>query len=78
MQNENLTDFDNEENPSNSTYLEQVVLGQQLFHVSSQDLDDVTGAKLEEIILINFLSAHPKMLKYKSLSQWTEQYCGKN
>jgi len=54
----------------------QEIIPQQLFHVSSTDLDDETGAKLDEIILIGLIAAHPASLKYKSLQWFMETYLG--
>lgn len=53
------------------------LLCQQMFHVLSDDLDDETGAKLEEVILVQLLANHPKMLKHKPLKQWVEEIIGK-
>lgn len=52
------------------------LLAQQMFHVMSDDLDDETGAKLEEVILVQLLANHPRMLKYKPLKQWVEENVG--
>lgn len=43
-----------------------------LFHVMPDDIDDETGAKLEEVILIKFLAQHPGVLKHKPLYWWIE------
>lgn len=45
------------------------IIPQQLFHVSPDDIDDETGCKLEEVILIRLIAQHIHCLKYKPL-QW--------
>ena len=52
------------------------ILSQQLFHVLSDDVDDESEAKLEEVILVQLLAGHPKVLKYKPLKQWVEENVG--
>jgi len=47
-----------------------------LFHVMSDDLDDDTGAALEEIILIKFLNRHPEILAEKNLSWFVNTFMG--
>jgi len=42
---------------------------QQLFHVFRTDLDDKTGAHLDEIILLNIIHDHLEVLSIKPL-QW--------
>jgi len=54
-----------------------ILIAEQTFHVMSDDLDTETGAKLEEVILVQLLANHPKMLKYKPLKQWVEENVGK-
>jgi len=53
------------------------ILPQQLFHVMSSDIDDETGAKVEEVILVQMLSEYPGALKYKPLKDWVDEICGK-
>ena len=48
-----------------------------LFHVMSEYVDDETGATVEEIILINFLNRHPKILAEKNLSWFVNNFIGK-
>lgn len=54
----------------------EISLAEQMFHVLSDDLDDETGAKLEEVILVQMLASTPKMLKHKPLKQWVEENVG--
>ena len=50
------------------TFTEEVI-PQQLFHVDPTDIDDESGAKLEEVILVKLIAGNPSCLKHKSL-QW--------
>lgn len=43
-------------------------LQQQLFHVEPTDIDDETGVRLDEIILLRLINQNPSVLQYKSLS----------
>ena len=52
-------------------------LAQSMFHVLSDDIDDETGASLEEVILIRHLASNPKALTRKPLKQWVEEFVGK-
>jgi hypothetical protein len=45
------------------------VIPQSLFHVMSTDIDDESGAPLDQVILVQSIAAHPEVLKFKSL-QW--------
>ena len=45
------------------------VIPQQLFHVDPTDLDDDSGGKLDETILVGLIANRPTCLKHKSL-QW--------
>jgi len=45
------------------------VIPQQLFHVEPQDIDDKTGAQLDEVILVKLIAQDPSCLKHKPL-QW--------
>ena len=49
-----------------------------LFHVESTDTHDETGALLEEVILVQWLSEYPEMLKDKPLEMWVKEICGNN
>lgn len=64
---ENLSELENFE----------MSLAQSMFHVLSDDIDSETGAKLEEVILLQHLAADPSILKYKSLKQFVEENTGK-
>ena len=46
----------------------QETIPQQLFHVESKDIDDETGAKLEEVILIKMIASNIGCLKHKPLA----------
>lgn len=48
-----------------------------LFHVMSDDIDNETGAKLEERILVEMIAANPGVLKFHPLSWWVENHTGK-
>ena len=45
-----------------------------LFHVMPTDLDDATGAKREDIILLEMIAEHPEILKFKPLSWFVEYF----
>jgi len=45
------------------------VIPQQLFHVEPTDIDDESGAQLDEVILVGLIANDPSCLKHKSL-QW--------
>lgn len=42
---------------------------QQLFHVSRTDIDDETGALLDEVILVDLIAANKWCLKHQPL-EW--------
>ena len=50
------------------------IIPQQLFHVMSTDIDDETGASLEEVILVGIIAAHPECLKHKPLKWFINTY----
>lgn len=50
-----------------------ITIPQQLFHVMRTDIDDKTGGLLDEVILVQLLSANIGCLKYKPL-QWFIDY----
>ena len=52
----------------------EVIIHQQLFHVEPTDIDDDTGAKLEEVILVGLIAQHPECLKYKPLQWFLDTY----
>ena len=45
------------------------VIPQQLFHVDPTDLDDESGAQLDEVILVGLIAKDPSCLVHKPL-QW--------
>ena len=45
------------------------VIPQQLFHVEPTDIDDDSGAQLDEVILVGLIANRPSCLKHKPL-QW--------
>ena len=45
------------------------IIPQQLFHVEPTDIDDGTGARLDELLLVDLISNNPSCLKHKPL-QW--------
>lgn len=50
------------------------IIPQQLFHVDRTDIDDETGARLDEIILLRILNQFPELLQYKPLDWYVENY----
>lgn len=56
----------------------QEIIPQQLFHVSRNDIDVKTGAKLDEIILLGLIANNPSCLKYRSLKWFIDEYIEKN
>jgi hypothetical protein len=53
------------------------VIPQQLFHVLPTDIDERTGAKLEEQILVVLIAANPECLKHKPLRWFINTYLTK-
>jgi len=47
---------------------------QQLFHVSPRDIDDETGVKLDEVILIGLINDNITCLKHKPLQWFLDTY----
>ena len=45
------------------------IIPSALFHVDPTDLDDDTGAKLEEVILVKLIARNPECLRHRPL-QW--------
>ena len=45
------------------------VIPQHLFHIDPQDIDDDSGGKLDETILVGLIAKDPSCLKHKPL-QW--------
>lgn len=50
------------------------IIPQQLFHVSSKDIDDETGARLDEVILVGLIANNPSCLKHKPLQWFIDTY----
>ena len=50
------------------------VIPQQLFHVDKDDIDDETGGKLEEVILIRTIASNLDCLKHKPLNWFIKTY----
>lgn len=38
-----------------------------LFHIEPTDMDDATGVKLDELILVGLINTNPEVLKFKNL-----------
>lgn len=55
----------------------QEIIPQQLFHIDYNDIDDETGARLEEVILIKLISNDIGCLKYKPLDWFLKTYLTK-
>jgi len=53
------------------------VIPQQLFHVMPTDIDVETGAKIEELILVELIAANPECLKHKPLRWFINTYLTK-
>ena len=51
---------------------------QQLFHVMSTDIDDETGVRCDEIILLSLLHQNPEVLRYKNLAWFVEYFITNN
>lgn len=45
-----------------------------LFHVSSSDIDDKTGAKIEELVIVKALARNPELLSVKPLSWFIQTF----
>lgn len=54
------------------------IIPQQLFHVESTDIDDETGCKLDEVILIRLINENIECLKYKPLIWFIDRFLIKN
>jgi hypothetical protein len=50
------------------------IIPQQLFHVTTTDLDDNIGCRLDELTLVNLLHNNPTALKFKSLEWFVKTY----
>lgn len=49
-------------------------LDQNFFHVMPTDKDDVTGAPLEDMILLKALMGNPEVLKIKNLAWFVNRF----
>lgn len=45
-----------------------------LFHVSSTDLDDETGVRIDELKLVNMIAHEPQVLKYRTLENLVKYF----
>lgn len=54
------------------------VIPQQLFHVTSEDIDPETGASLEEVILIGLIAQNMECLKHRPLMWYIEHFLHSN
>jgi|APGre2960657404_1045060.scaffolds.fasta_scaffold229594_2 hypothetical protein len=45
-----------------------------LFHIMPTDIDDETGVRRDELILLQCLNDYPEALRYKSLSWFVEYF----
>jgi len=50
------------------------IIPQQLFHVMPTDIDDETGVRCDEIILLGLLHQHPEALRYKNLAWFVDYF----
>ena len=50
------------------------VIPQALFHVEHTDLDDKTGAPLDDVIILDILHSNKDLLKVKDLRWFMETY----
>ena len=51
---------------------------QQLFHVDPKDIDDATGARLDEVILVGLINVNISCLKHKPLQWFLDTFLIKN
>ena len=54
------------------------VIPQQLFHVDPADIDDDSGGKLDETILVGLIAKDPSCLKHKPLQWFLDMFLYKN
>jgi len=54
------------------------IIPQQLFHVDPQDIDDDSGAQLDEVILVGLIANRPSCLKHKRLQWFLDTFLIKN
>lgn len=50
------------------------IIPQQLFHVFPTDIDDESGARLDEVILVGLIANQPSCLIYKPLQWFLDTY----
>ena len=50
------------------------IIPQQLFHIEPTDIDDETGGKLDETILVKLIASQPSCLKHKPLRWFLDTY----
>jgi len=54
------------------------VIPQQLFHIDPKDIDDATGARLDEVILVGLINVNISCLKHKPLQWFLDTFLIKN
>jgi hypothetical protein len=54
------------------------IIPQQLFHVYSNDIDDKSGGKLDEVILVGLIAHNIECLKHKPLQWFLDTFLIKN
>lgn len=54
--------------------LTQETIPHALFHVSPHDIDDETGAQLDEVLLLRIIANDPTCLTYKPLQWFLDTY----
>lgn len=50
------------------------IIPQQLFHVMPTDIDDETGVRCDEIILLGLLHQTPEALRFKNLAWFVDYF----
>lgn len=50
------------------------IIPQHLFHVTPNDIDDETGVRLDELILIGLLNQNPEALRHRNLAWFVEHF----
>ena len=53
------------------------IIPQQLFHVDYNDMDDESGARLEEVILVSLIANNSSCLVHKPLQWFLDEYLTK-
>jgi len=54
------------------------IIPQQLFHVDPNDIDDETGGKLEEVILVGLIAHNMGCLQHQPLQWFIDMFLTKN